>query len=266
MGVVAPETDVQTAQSDGRTSVVLLTTGARMAATILDALDRRGIRPDAILLERPRPLGLLSRVRRVWRRRGARATLGAIRGRLIGMLRPRREPWRTSDFYAPRTGRLIRVESLGGDDAAGMLREMGPDLLLLAGAPVLPATLLQVPRVGTLNAHPGLLPRYRGVDVVAHAVLDGGPIGATVHFVDAGIDTGGIVSRVEVPTRPGDSLASLQERVEAAGADALAEAVHRLLLDGELQAERQPERHRICRSLSPAQRRAAEARLGERRE
>ncbi len=66
--------------------------------------------------------------------------------------------------------------------------------------------MLEMPTLGTLNAHPGLLPRYRGVDVVAWAVLNGDPVGVSVHLVDAGIDTGRICRTRELPIHRGDTL------------------------------------------------------------
>ncbi|MGH2384347.1 MAG: formyl transferase [Candidatus Limnocylindria bacterium] len=242
---------------------MMLTTGTRHGAGILDALARHGIRPDLVILERPRGRQLMSRVREMHRRRGILATIGAVARGVLGRLRPAAEPWRTAEFYEPRSGRLAVVESLAGEETAEVVRDLQPDLMVLGGAPILPAAILELPRIGTLNAHPGLLPKYRGVDVVAHAVLNGDPVGATVHFVDAGIDTGRIISRTEVPTRRGDTLASLQARVEAAGGSALAEAVRRLVADGSLAAETQTDRHPICRRLTRTQRRMAEARLRE---
>lgn len=159
----------------------------------------------------------------------------------------------------------MTVASLTGREAIEALREADPDLLVLGGAPILPAELLQIPRLGTLNAHPGILPRFRGVDVVAHAVLAGGPIGATVHWVDTGIDTGRVVATVEVAPEPGDDLARLQERIKAAGAAALADVVARIMRAGEIVTETQAERFPLCRPLSPAERARAEERLRESR-
>ena len=261
MADAAATIDVQTAQSSGHPTLVLLTTGTRHAAGILDALARHAIRPDVVVLERPRGRQMVSRIRETWRRRGVAATAAAIGRRLLGRLRPASEPWRHVEFYEPHARRLVIVESLAGAETVNVVRELEPDLLLLGGAPILPAALIELPRIGTLNAHPGLLPRYRGVDVVAHAVRNGDLVGATVHFVDAGIDTGRIISRVDVPIQPGDTLASLQERVETAGGNALADAVQRLHAEGTLPAETQADRHPICRRLTRAQRREAEARL-----
>ncbi len=195
------------------------------------------------------------------RRRGLRATVGAVVRRAAALARPSREPWHAADFYAAHTDRLVVVPSLSGPAAVAALTELRPDLLVLAGAPILPDAVLSSATHGTLNAHPGLLPRYRGVDVVPHAVLNGDPVGATVHFVDAGIDTGGIVARIGVQPVVGDTLTTLQDRVEEAGGALLAEAVARLVRDGSLPTEGQAERHPICKRLAPSERRKAEARL-----
>ncbi len=253
--------DVQSAQGRDGPRIVLLTRGTRHAAGILDAMTDRGTRPDAILLERPAGRQLVDRLREVVRRRGLRATIRAAAGRVVARMRPGGDPWLSTDFYTGRADRLVLVPSLAGSVAVEALEELRPDLLILAGAPILPDSVLRRATYGTLNAHPGLLPRYRGVDVVPHAVLNGDPVGATVHFVDAGIDTGGIVARVEVEPLAGDTLATLQERVESAGAALLATTVARFVADGELPRETQAERHPICRRLTPDQRREAEARL-----
>jgi methionyl-tRNA formyltransferase len=153
----------------------------------------------------------------------------------------------------------VSVPALREQEAVALLESLQPDFLVLGGAPILPEAVLRTARIGTLNAHPGLLPRYRGVDVVAHAVLNGGPIGATVHYVDAGVDTGGVLGRVEVSPVPGDSLASLQARVETAGGVLLARVLARLVRGEEVPPEPQQERFPICRRLPASRRRDAEA-------
>lgn len=253
--------DVQRAQADHRSRIVLLTRGTRHAAGILYALADLGIRPDAILLERPAGRQLVDRVRDVLRRRGLRELIRGVARQTAARVRPGRDPWLSADFYAGRTHRLVPVTSLAGPEAAKALEELRPDLLVLAGAPILPDAVLGSATYGTLNAHPGLLPRYRGVDVVPHAVLNRDAVGATVHLVDAGIDTGRVVARVEVEPIAGDTLATLQERVETAGGALLAETVARFVDDGELPSEGQAERHPICKRLTPGERREAEARL-----
>jgi folate-dependent phosphoribosylglycinamide formyltransferase PurN len=75
------------------------------------------------------------------------------------------------------------------------LRSGAPDLLLLADSGIVPRSVLAIPRHATLNAHPGILPHYRGLDPELWAIQDGRfeAIGCTLHIVDPGIDTGPIL-------------------------------------------------------------------------
>jgi len=67
----------------------------------------------------------------------------------------------------------------------------------------------------TINTHPSLLPIFPGAHAVQDAIAAGAQItGATVHWVDAGVDTGKIIRQVEVPVIEGDDVASLHERIK----------------------------------------------------
>ena len=73
--------------------------------------------------------------------------------------------------------------------------------------------LLSRPSIGLLNAHPGLLPEYRGLDPVCWALNNGDPQGATVHFMDEGIDTGPILIRRVLKNTNANSLVDLRLEV-----------------------------------------------------
>jgi len=73
--------------------------------------------------------------------------------------------------------------------------------------------LLSLPRKGMLNAHPGLLPEYRGLDPVCWALSNHDPQGATVHFIDEGIDTGPILIRRPLKETSAQSLVDLRLEV-----------------------------------------------------
>ncbi len=73
------------------------------------------------------------------------------------------------------------------------LNELRPDLLLQAGAGILKKEVIDLPKIGIINSHPGLLPKYRGSMAVEWSIFNDDPVGATCHFVDEGIDTGPII-------------------------------------------------------------------------
>lgn len=93
--------------------------------------------------------------------------------------------------------------------------EFNPDLVVSAGfMRIIKSDLYVV--VPTINAHPSLLPNFPGAHAVADAIAAGvETTGATVHFIDAGVDSGKILSQQSVPVHPDDSVQSLHERIKA---------------------------------------------------
>lgn len=84
-----------------------------------------------------------------------------------------------------------------------------------------------------LNIHPSLLPKYRGLDPQQRAIDAGdSESGCTVHYVDAGIDTGKIILQRTVPIEPGDTAATLAARILHEEHEAYPEAV-RMVLKGQ---------------------------------
>ena len=108
-------------------------------------------------------------------------------------------------------------------DTDGLLKalaEEDTDLVVLAGyMKVLEPPVIDAYRGRIINIHPSLIPKYCGKGFygkrVHQAVLDGGETvsGATVHFVDEGVDTGEIILQREVPVEPGDTAETLAARV-----------------------------------------------------
>ena len=103
------------------------------------------------------------------------------------------------------------------------LRDFGPELVVLGGTRIIHPSILALPPRGTVNAHPGLLPQLRGSSSVGWALYEDLPVGSTVHFVEANIDTGPIILRRRLPVRRGETYERIVRRV--------------LTLSGELMAE-----------------------------
>lgn len=86
--------------------------------------------------------------------------------------------------------------------SAGFMKILGPGFLAGVGAPM-------------INTHPALLPSFPGTHGVADALAYGVKVtGATVHLVDEGMDTGPVLAQAAVPVEPGDTVASLHERIK----------------------------------------------------
>jgi folate-dependent phosphoribosylglycinamide formyltransferase PurN len=111
-------------------------------------------------------------------------------------------------------------------DAIARLREWSPDLIIFTGGNILRKQLLDTSRLGVLNAHLGMLPEVRGMSTPEWSLLKPVPVGVTIHYVDAGIDTGPILQRCEFPdsTRC-ESLNDLRNRLTAFGVEKVAEVV-----------------------------------------
>lgn len=99
------------------------------------------------------------------------------------------------------------------DALAALRADVG--LSVLFGYKLAPEVFGMFPN-GCFNLHPGLLPHGRGADPNAWAIIDREPAGATLHWIDAGIDTGDVVAQRPVAVEPTDTGESLYRRLEGA--------------------------------------------------
>jgi methionyl-tRNA formyltransferase len=109
----------------------------------------------------------------------------------------------------------------------GELRALQPDLIVVvAYGHILPPAILELPRHGCLNVHTSLLPKFRGAAPIQWAIASGETeTGVTVMKMDAGLDTGPIVSQRRTPILPADDSATLHDRLARLGAELLAQTI-----------------------------------------
>ena len=117
-----------------------------------------------------------------------------------------------------------------------LARELKPDLICVFGTSLIRGELLKEGRLGIINLHGGLSPEYRGADCTFWALYNGEPekIGCTLHYIDAGIDTGRLIAHISPEVREGDSELVLFWRAVQDSAEIYAEAVARLAQGGQL--------------------------------
>jgi methionyl-tRNA formyltransferase len=120
--------------------------------------------------------------------------------------------------------------SLKDAAAAAELAAFAPDVMVVvAYGLLLPPAVLAVPRLGCLNVHASLLPRWRGAAPVARAILAGdAKTGVCIMRMDEGLDTGPVMSAREVAIRAGETAGELEARLAAEGAQAIVEALDAL--------------------------------------
>jgi methionyl-tRNA formyltransferase len=108
-----------------------------------------------------------------------------------------------------------------------ILKAYRPDILILGQTGIVQREILRIPRLGTLNAHPGILPYYRGIDCEKWAIYQNEPdkVGCSVHWVDPGVDTGGIIARERYVIKANDTLRTLTGNLYDLAARMLADVV-----------------------------------------
>ena len=110
--------------------------------------------------------------------------------------------------------------------AAEISHERFDFFVLASYGRVLPQALLDLPRLGALNVHPSLLPKYRGATPIQSALRNGDTeTGVTIMLMDAGLDTGDVVLSERVPIEPGETFGELHDRLALIGADLLGSAI-----------------------------------------
>lgn len=137
---------------------------------------------------------------------------------------------------------LLQPPSLRRPEAAAELRELAPDVIVVAAfGQILPPEVLAIPPQGCLNIHASLLPRYRGAAPIAAAILAGEEqTGVTLMLMDKGMDTGPILAQAGCEIEPQDTAGSLSVKLARLGTDLLMETLPRWL-NGQITPQPQDE-------------------------
>ena len=140
--------------------------------------------------------------------------------------------------------RSLRLDGRYPEDAAAArdaLLALQPDAMIVAAyGLILPQWVLDLPRLGCLNIHASLLPRWRGAAPIQRAIEAGDArTGVTIMQMDAGLDTGDCLLESEVPIGPQQTAAELHDVLAETGARAIVQALE-ALAQGTLPARPQP--------------------------
>lgn len=122
---------------------------------------------------------------------------------------------------------VMQPASLKEAGVVEQLKNFAPDAIVVAAfGQILPPAVLSLPRLGCINIHPSLLPKFRGASPVAAAILAGdGFTGVSIMLMDEGLDSGPILARAQIPISDRDSTGSLTAKLSLIGASLLGEVL-----------------------------------------
>jgi folate-dependent phosphoribosylglycinamide formyltransferase PurN len=212
--------------------VVLITNDSMHGQRVLQTISQRGIVLDAVLyltgnlgIPAARGDGVGGRLLR-WPR-----LAGSAVKRTVRFHRTRKAS------YAELCARVIGTGGMNSRRLLRDLRALEPDWIVLGGGGILGPEVIAAARVGVLNVHPALLPWIRGCGITGASLEHGVALGATLHYVDRGIDTGAVIERRLTPVTPDDAeLGGLELACHTLAAEMMADAVEAIVRRGEVPA------------------------------
>jgi methionyl-tRNA formyltransferase len=125
---------------------------------------------------------------------------------------------------------VLQPEKIRAADFQAAMAALAPEVIVVvAFGQFLPKALLELPRLGCVNVHASLLPRYRGAAPIHWAVMNGETTtGVTTMYMDIGMDTGDMILTAEVAIGPDDTTGEVHDRLKALGAEVLSDTLARL--------------------------------------
>ncbi len=180
------------------------------AAVALQALSAAGFTIPLVLSQPDRPAG-----------RGMKLSPSPVKALAMSLGAP---------VAQPRSLRLDGKYPADAAEARDALQQADLDVLVVAAyGLILPRWVLELPRLGCLNIHASLLPRWRGAAPIHRAIEAGDArTGITMMQMDEGLDTGAMLSVAEVEIGPADTTASLHDRLAALGGEEIVSALQAL--------------------------------------
>jgi len=121
--------------------------------------------------------------------------------------------------------KTIDADDMKAPGLAEELQKLKPDLFVVVAFKILPASLLRIPAIGSINLHASLLPKYRGAAPIHWAIINGEKeTGCTVFFLDENVDTGQVIKQKKTEIGPSDTTGDLYNRLKHEGAELIAES------------------------------------------
>lgn len=161
----------------------------------------------------------------VLRRSGLRYAAEMFRMKVVRKLTRARKVITPSQLAKAHNVEIFYSSNINDEASLSRLRSWAPDLIVSTNfSHYVGERVWSIARFGTWNLHKSYLPHYRGMAPSFYALLNGEQrVGATLHKIAKGFDTGDIVKQVEVPIEPGDTVHTLNQKTSDAGGRMMAQ-------------------------------------------
>lgn len=125
----------------------------------------------------------------------------------------------------------IQPSSLKDESVYNKLKEIDPDLIVVvAYGKIIPKNIIDLPKLGIINVHSSILPKYRGASPIHSALINGDDkTGVSIMFINEGLDTGDVLKIITTDITEEDDLGTLTEKLAKLGSDALSHVVPTLI-------------------------------------
>lgn len=125
---------------------------------------------------------------------------------------------------------VFQPPTLRDETVQQQIRELAPEVIVVAAyGKILPKAVLDIPKLGCINVHGSLLPKYRGAAPIQWAVINGEKVsGVTTMYMGEGMDTGDMLLKAETPIGPEETAGELFDRLMVLGAELLGETLDKL--------------------------------------
>lgn len=135
------------------------------------------------------------------------------------------------EYAIEKNLKLFQPEKISkNDEFKDKIKELEPDLVVVVSyGIILPKSFIEIPKLGCINVHPSMLPKYRGPAPIQWAILNGDKTtGVTIMYIDKGMDSGDIIKQKEVEIEDEETTGDLWTRLSYIGSELLLECVNNI--------------------------------------
>ncbi len=131
----------------------------------------------------------------------------------------------TQDIVIDLNVPIFLVQNHNDKECEEFLKRCNVDLIVLGDTRVIKKNIMNIPKIGVINSHPGYLPDVKGNNPYIWAVINDLPQGCSIHFIDENVDTGDVILREKIDIKTCKSYTDLLRRINHLCADLMVEAV-----------------------------------------